>query len=162
MSFRMSIFTANPLNMNQLKLLTLGILLATSIVSCKKNKPPQILKYEGVATTYKQEIWRGNDTSYHLTAHDTLDFGLTVIIEGKSIQFLSANDTIIESATFKISDSVFNDNTYVLRPRSSTDPIRGERIYKMKADSLIYAYKYNRSGNSTLYVYEVKFTGSKR
>ncbi|RYD99058.1 MAG: hypothetical protein EOP54_05530 [Sphingobacteriales bacterium] len=137
-------------------LLCLGI----SSISCKKNDKKSSSKYVGIATTYKSEIRSENDSEYHFMAYDTLDFELTVTIEGKNIQFLSTNDSIIESRTFKITDSAFNNNTYTLIPRTFTDPDRAERMYRMKEDSLIYSYSYQMPG--TINSYSVKFAGIKQ
>lgn len=148
--------------MNQLKFFTLGFLLATSIVSCKKNKPqpPQILKYAGVATTFKSQILRENGTETHMMTRDTLDFELTVIIEGKTIQFLSANDSIVKSGTFKITDSIAKNNTYSSPVRGFSNPNTGDWSYVLKNDSLNYSYDYYMYG--TINSYNVKFAGIKQ
>lgn len=144
--------------MNKLNLFTISILLATSIVSCNKNKHNKTLKFVGVATTYESRIKYVNDSSYHSRIYDTLDFELTVIIEGKTIQFLSTNDSIIESRTFRIKDSALNNNTYF-----SKEPGKNfiDRTYILKNDSLTYKYQYYQY-NFGINSYAVKFTGIKQ
>lgn len=151
------------MNMKKLKLFTLVILLGAGIISCNKNKPvqpTQTLKYSGIATTYKSEIrWRENGSEYHFMARDTLNFELTVIIKGETIQFLSTNDSIVASGTFDVKDSIAKNNTYT----AFLSPSKMELIkkkYRLEQDSLIYTYDHNHyySINS----YNVKFKGIKQ
>lgn len=144
--------------MNQLNLFALSTLLGIVLISCNKNRHNKTLKYSGIATTYKSEIRKENGVEYHFRGRDTLDFELTVIIEGKTIQFLSTNDSIVESRTFRIKDSALNNNTYL-----SKEPGKNhiDRTYILKNDSLVYKYQYFQY-NFGINSYSVKFIGTKQ
>lgn len=145
--------------MKKLQLFTFVMLLSAGIISCNKSKQSQTLKYSGIATTYKSEIRRENDSEYHFMAHDTLNFELTVIIEGETIQFLSTNDSIVQSSTYDVKDSIANNNSYTALPFPPR-MVRIDRKYRLAQDSLIYTYNYYVLNSITSY--RVKFTGIKQ
>lgn len=144
--------------MNKLKFFSLVMLLGAGIISCNKSKPAQTMKYAGIATTFKSEIRQENGTASHIMTRDTLDFELTVIIEGKTIQFLSTNDSIVQSFTFDVRDSIGKNNTY--SPYFYSGMARLLRNYRLVQDSLIYTYDY--SVLNSINSYSVEFSAIKQ